>query len=116
TYYKRTDVSDTATRPLVFSFNGGPGAGALWMRLGYTGPHRILIDEEGFPIQPYGVEDNPYSLLDVSDIVYIEPVNTGYSRAVNGYPAEQFFGVKNDIEYLSEWITTFVTRNNRWVS
>lgn len=116
TYYKRTDVNDADTRPLVFSFNGGPGAGALWMRLAYTGPHRVLIDDEGFPIQPYGIEDNPYSILDIADIVYVEPVNTGFSRPVNGYPAEQFFGVKNDIAYLSEWITTFVTRNNRWVS
>ena len=116
TYYKRTDVSEQDTRPLVFSFNGGPGAGALWMRLGYTGPHRIKIDEEGFPIQPYGVEDNPYSLLDVADIVYIEPVNTGYSRPVNGVPADEFFGVKTDVQYLAQWITTFVSRNNRWIS
>lgn len=116
TYYTRTDVADTETRPLVFSFNGGPGAGALWMRLGYTGPHRVKIDEEGFPIQPYGIEDNPYSLLDESDIVFIEPVNTGYSRPVNGVAAEEFFGVTTDIQYLAKWITTFVTRKNRWVS
>ena len=116
TYYKRTDVPDTDTRPMVFSFNGGPGAGALWMRLGYTGPHRIKIDDEGFPIQPYGIEDNPESLLDVADIVYIEPVNTGFSRPVNGVPASEFFGVNTDAQYLAQWITTFVTRANRWVS
>jgi len=116
TYYKRTDVPDDASRPLVFSFNGGPGAGALWMRLGYTGPHRIKIDDEGYPIQPYGIEDNPYSLLDVADIVFIEPVNTGYSRPVGDTPASDFFGVNTDIKYLAEWITTFVTRANRWTS
>lgn len=116
TYYRRTDVPDTVHRPLVFSFNGGPGAGALWMRLGYTGPHRIKIDEEGFPVQPYGIEDNPHSLLDVADIVFIEPVNTGYSRPAKGVPADEFFGVKTDVAYLAKWITTFVTRYNRWVS
>lgn len=116
TYYKRTDVNGQETRPLVFSFNGGPGAGALWMRLGYTGPHRIKIDEEGFPIQPYGIEDNPHSLLDVADIVYIEPVNTGYSRPVKDVPAASFFGVKTDVAYLAKWIATFVSRNNRWIS
>lgn len=116
TYYERTDVDDNAKRPLFFSFNGGPGAGALWMRLGYTGPHRVLIDDEGHPIQPYGIEENPYSILDVADIVFIEPVNTGYSRAINGVDPKEFFGINNDIRYLAEWITTFVTRNNRWTS
>ncbi|SEK34456.1 S10 family peptidase [Parapedobacter koreensis] len=116
TYYKRTDVADSLTRPFVVSFNGGPGAGALWMRLGYTGPHHIKIDDEGFPIQPYGIEDNPYSLLDVADIVFVEPVNTGYSRAVGDTPPATFFGVYNDARYLAKWITTFVTRHNRWAS
>jgi len=116
TYYRRTDVADSATRPLVISFNGGPGAGALWMRLGYTGPHRIKVDKEGFPIQPYGIEDNPYSLLDVADIVYVEPVNTGFSRAYGGTPDSTFFGVNKDLRYLARWISTFVTRKNRWVS
>lgn len=117
TYYKRTDLGDsTSSRPLVISFNGGPGAGALWMRLGYTGPHRIKVDKEGFPVQPYGIEDNPYSLLDVADIVYVEPVNTGFSRAYGGTPDSTFFGVYKDIKYLASWIATFVTRKNRWNS
>jgi len=116
TYYKRTDAGDEAARPLVISFNGGPGAGALWMRLGYTGPHRVKVDKEGFPIQPYGIEDNPNSLLDVADIVYVEPVGTGYSRAFGDTPEADFFGVNKDIKYLASWITTFVTRKNRWTS
>ncbi|WP_211229773.1 S10 family peptidase [Olivibacter sitiensis] len=116
TYYERTDLPKDDKRPLVISFNGGPGAGALWMRLGYTGPHRIKIDDEGFPIQPYGVEENPYSLLDVADIVYVEPVNTGYSRPLGDVPAETFFGVKNDIQYLAKWLSHFVTRKNKWAS
>ena len=116
TYYYRTDVADRSSRPVAFSFNGGPGAGALWMRLGYTGPHRVRISYEGYPIQPYGIEDNPYSLLDVTDLVYVEPVNTGYSRAVGDAPVEQFFGINNDLRYLGDWISTFVSRNNRWTS
>jgi len=116
TYYYRTDVADQATRPIAFSFNGGPGAGALWMRLGYTGPHRVRIDDEGYPIQPYGVEDNPYSLLDVTDLVYVEPVNTGYSRPVGDAPLEQFLGINNDLRYLGNWLSTFVSRQNRWTS
>ncbi len=116
TYYYRTDVTDQATRPIAFSFNGGPGAGALWMRLGYTGPHRVRIDDEGYPIQPYGIEDNPYSLLDVTDLVFVEPVNTGYSRAVGDAPVNQFFGINNDLKYLGNWLSTFVSRNNRWTS
>ncbi len=117
TYYERTDIKDRATRPLVISFNGGPGSASVWMHIAYTGPRLINIDDEGYPIQPYGVKENPYSLLDVADIVYVNPVNTAYSRAVNkDIPGTKFFGVRADIKYLAEWINTFVTRNNRWAS
>lgn len=120
TYYERTDVKDKARRPLFFSFNGGPGAASVWMHLGYTGPYRIKVDDEGYPLQPYGVEENNHSILDVADIVYIEPVNTGFSRPVETMDdkevAERFFGVNQDIEYLASWINTFVTRQNRWES
>ena len=75
-YYEKTGVTDRASRPLVISFNGGPGAASCWMHLGYTGPRRLLIDDEGYPVQPYGITENPHSILDVADIVYIEPVNT----------------------------------------
>lgn len=116
-YYERSDVTDKSTRPLVISFNGGPGAASCWMHIGYTGPRRVLIDDEGYPVQPYGVEDNPESILDVADIVYVEPVNTGYSRAANEeIPKSNFFGVNADIKYLAEWIGTFVGRKNRWTS
>lgn len=120
TYYERSDVDDNSRRPILFSFNGGPGAASVWMHLGYTGPRRLLIDDEGFPVQPFGVEENPYSILDVADIVYIEPVNTGFSRAIEGMDkkeiAKRFFGVNQDIKYLAGWINTFVTRQNRWAS
>ncbi|MDX1644359.1 MAG: carboxypeptidase, partial [Thermoanaerobaculia bacterium] len=83
TYYERTDVDDLARRPLFVSFNGGPGSGSLWMHLGYTSPKQLIIDDEGYPVQPYGVRDNPHSILDVADIVYVNPVNTGFSRILD---------------------------------
>ncbi|MFT6871462.1 MAG: carboxypeptidase C (cathepsin A) [Roseivirga sp.] len=117
TYYERTDIKDKDTRPLVISFNGGPGSASVWMHLAYTGPKILKIDNEGYPIQPYGVKDNPHSILDVADIIFVNPVNTGYSRIVDPEAdRSQFFGVNQDIAYLSEWINTFVTRQNRWNS
>ena len=120
TYYQRTDVDNIAKRPLVISFIGGPGSASVWMHIAYTGPKILNIDEEGYPVQPYGIKDNPNSILDVADIVYVNPVNTGYSRAINemddNTKSETFFGVKQDIKYLATWIDNFVTRNNRWAS
>ncbi|MFL9481959.1 S10 family peptidase [Chitinophagaceae bacterium LWZ2-11] len=117
TYYERDDVKDKAARPLVISFNGGPGTPSVWMEIGYTGPRLLNIDDEGYPVQPYGIKENPNSILDVADIVYLDPVNTGYSRPLNkDFPKEKFFGVNADIKYLAEWINTFVTRKGRWAS
>ncbi len=117
TYYERSDVKDRTQRPLVISFNGGPGSASVWMHLAYTGPRVLKIDDEGYPVQPYGFRDNPYSILDVADIVYVDPVNTGFSRIVNKEtPRSTFFGVNADIKYLAEWINSFLSRYNRWAS
>ncbi len=117
TYYTRDNVSNRDKRPLVISFNGGPGSGSVWMHLAYTGPRLLNIDDEGYPLQPYGVKENPYTILDVADIVYIDPVNTGFSRILDEKADKSlFFGVNADIKYLAEWLNTFVTRNNRWAS
>ncbi|MEY3350282.1 MAG: hypothetical protein RIQ50_393 [Bacteroidota bacterium] len=117
TYYERSDVKDRTSRPLLISFNGGPGTSSLWMELGYTGPRIVNIDDEGYPLQPYGLKDNPHSVLDATDIVFVDPVNTGFSRAVSkDIPTSRFFGVNADIKYLAEWINTFVSRMNRWAS
>lgn len=117
TYYERSDIKEKSTRPLIISFNGGPGSASVWMHIAYTGPKLLNIDDEGYPIQPYGIRENPYSILDVADIVFVNPVNTGYSRAMNkDIPGSKFFGIRADIKYLAEWINTFVTRNNRWAS
>ncbi len=117
TYYERSDIQDRSVRPLVISFNGGPGSASVWMHIAYTGPRNILIDDEGFPVQPYGIRENPHSIVDVADIVYVNPVNTGYSRILDkDAKRETFFGVNADIKYLAEWINTFVSRKNRWQS
>jgi carboxypeptidase C (cathepsin A) len=114
--YERSDVRDRTNRPLVFSFNGGPGSASVWMHIGYTGPKLLNIDHEGFPVRPYGVRDNPHSILDIADIVYIDPVNTGFSRILNDADRSQFFGVNEDVAYLARWIDNFVSRHDRWAS
>lgn len=120
TYYKRTNIKSSPERPIIMSFNGGPGSASVWMHIAYTGPKVLRIDDEGYPIQPYGVKDNPNSILDVADIVYINPVNTGYSRPVvkKGEKLDKslFFGINADIKYLAGWLNTFISRNNRWQS
>ncbi|MCF4008657.1 S10 family peptidase [Rheinheimera sp. UJ63] len=125
TYYQRTDIKDNTKRPLLISFNGGPGSASVWMHIAYTGPKSLVIDDEGFPIQPYGVKANPHSVLDVADIVFVNPVNTGFSRVLPGpdgkMPSREqqqkmFFGVNADIRYLAAWVNTFVNRYERWPS
>lgn len=121
TYYTRDNVKNRANRPIIFSFNGGPGSASVWMHIAYTGPQILNIDEEGYPIQPYGVKQNNYSIIDDADIVFINPVNTGYSRLLPNAEGKlpdrkQFFGINEDIRYLATWMNTFVTRHNRWES
>jgi carboxypeptidase C (cathepsin A) len=117
TYYERTDVTDKSKRPLVISFNGGPGSASVWMHVAYTGPKVLNIDSEGYPVQPYGIHDNPHSILDVADIVYIDPVNTGFSRILDPKAEKStFFGVNADIKYLGDWVDNFVSRSGRWTS
>ncbi|MDN7125095.1 S10 family peptidase [Pseudidiomarina terrestris] len=125
TYYERQDVKNREERPLLISFNGGPGSASVWMHIAYTGPKSLRVDDEGFPIMPYGVKDNPHSVLDVADIVFVNPVNTGYSRVLPNAEGEMpskseqqkmFFGVNADVDYLADWVNTFVTRHERWRS
>ncbi|WP_282122224.1 S10 family peptidase [Algibacter mikhailovii] len=121
TFYERTNTNNTNERPLIISFNGGPGSASVWMHIAYTGPKVLNLDSEGYPIQPYGVSDNPNSILDIADIVYVNPVNTGYSRMIPDSKGELpkrdiFFGINADIKYLAEWINTFVSRKGRWES
>jgi carboxypeptidase C (cathepsin A) len=121
TYYTRNNIKNKATRPLIISFNGGPGSASVWMHVAYTGPRILNVDSEGYPVQPYGFKNNPNSILDEADIVFVNPVNTGYSRMLPNKEGEmpdreQFFGINEDIKYLAEWINTFINRKNRWES
>ncbi|HID52290.1 MAG TPA: peptidase S10, partial [Anaerolineae bacterium] len=97
--YTRDDVADVTQRPITFSFNGGPGSSSVWLHLGALGPRRILIDDVGnLPQPPYRLVNNDYSILDKTDLVFIDPVSTGFSRAVPGEEPKQFHGFKKDIE------------------
>lgn len=120
TYYKRSNAGSSAKRPLLISFNGGPGSASVWMHVAYTGPKVLNIDSEGYPVQPYGIHDNVHSVLDIADILYVNPVNTGYSRTIpasgKDIKKELFFGINADIKYLAEWLNTFISRHERWLS
>ena len=109
------DVSPT-TRPVTFVFNGGPGAASVWLHLGTAGPKRIRLDG-GIPsAPPFELVDNEATWLDATDLVFIDPVGTGYSRPAQGEKAEQFYGVQEDIRSVGAFIRLWTTRNRRWLS
>lgn len=115
--YAKDGVTDPSHRPLTFSFNGGPGSSSVWLHLGVLGPKRVLMDDEGRALPPpYKLVENEYSLLDVTDLVFIDPVTTGYSRAVPGEQANQFHGIREDVQSVGEFIRLYTTRNQRWAS
>jgi len=106
-----------ASRPVTFSFNGGPGSSSVWMHLGMLGPKRVKVQDDGQPYPPpYQLIDNEFTLLTESDLVFIDPVSTGYSRAVPKEKPEQFHDYQKDIESVGEFIRLWTTRNNRWGS
>jgi carboxypeptidase C (cathepsin A) len=115
-YSLKTDQAKTK-RPITYSFNGGPGSSSVWMHLGMLGPKRVKMDAEGMPLPPpYELVDNEHTLLESSDLVFIDPVSTGYSRAVPGQKAKEFHGVKQDIQSVGDFIVRWTTRNQRWDS
>jgi carboxypeptidase C (cathepsin A) len=115
--YTRDDVEDKTKRPIMFSFNGGPGSSSVWMHMGFLGPRRVLYNTDGFMLQPpYEVIDNEYSILDVADLVFIDPVATGFSRMFPKLPPHKYHGVMEDIQSVAEFIRLYVTRNDRWGS
>ena len=119
---QQSEDSDVATpvrsRPVTFSFNGGPGSSSVWLHLGLLGPRRVRVtDSSDQPLPPpYTLDDNLHSLLDVTDLVFIDPVSTGYSRAIEGEKASQFHDFKKDIEAVGEFIRLYTTRFKRWSS
>jgi carboxypeptidase C (cathepsin A) len=115
--YTLDGVDDPANRPITFSFNGGPGSSSVWLHLGLLGPRRVVMTDEGdLPKPPYRLTDNEFSLLDKTDLVFIDPIGTGYSRPANGEQAKQFHGFKKDIESVGDFIRLYTTRYNRWLS
>ena len=115
--YELEGEHEPEKRPITFSFNGGPGSSSVWMHLGLLGPKRVLMDEEGKPYPPPSrLVDNEYTLLESSDLVFIDPVSTGYSRAVPKEKPEQFHNVKKDIESVGDFIRLWTTRSQRWAS
>lgn len=104
-------------RAVTFSFNGGPGSPALWVHLGAFGPKKVAMTDEGWPLPPPGkLTDNEFTQLPDTDLVFIDPVSTGYSRPAPGEKKEQFHGIEEDVESVGEFIRLWVTRNGRWVS
>ncbi|MDJ0664118.1 MAG: peptidase S10 [Acidimicrobiia bacterium] len=115
--YTRDDVENLDDRPIVFAFNGGPGSSSVWLHLGALGPRRVLMDAEGMPYKPPGrLVDNEHSLLDAADLVFIDPVGTGFSRAIPNEEAKDFHHFKKDIEAVGEFIRLYLTRHKRWGS
>jgi carboxypeptidase C (cathepsin A) len=117
TSYTRTDIEDLDRRPIAFLYNGGPGSSSIWLHMGAYGPRRVVIGgPEPVGGAPYQLVDNQYSLIDVADMVFIDPVGTGFSRAVGKAHDWDFWGVDSDVASLAKFINAYVTRNNRWDS
>ena len=115
--YTRVGRTNAAARPVTFCFNGGPGSSSVWLHLGALGPRRVKMNENGtLPPPPFGLVDNEYSILDASDLVFIDPVATGFSRAVKDEKADQFFGDSADLDSVGEFIRLWTTRHERWLS
>jgi len=112
-----TEGEHAATRPITFSFNGGPGSSSVWLHLGLLGPRRVVLERDGTPLPPpYRLVENEYTLLNKTDLVFIDPVTTGFSRAVPGEQDKQFHGFKPDIESVGDFIRLYISRYHRWSS
>ena len=116
--YTRTDVgNDPAKRPITYSFNGGPGSASVWLHLGALGPRRTELTERGeAPLPPYRLVDNEATWLDATDLVFIDPVSTGYSRTATGEDPKQFHGFKEDLASVGDFIRLYTSRTMRWAS
>jgi carboxypeptidase C (cathepsin A) len=116
--YVKHGVTDPATRPVTFLWNGGPGSSSVWLHMGIFGPKRVDIPsdarDDGAP--PYPIVDNPGAFLDVSDVVFIDPVGTGYSRPLGDAEGKDFYGVKQDAESIAQFIRQWVSDHGRWNS
>ena len=117
TAYSKNGVDDKSQRPVTFSYNGGPGSSSIWLHMGVMGPKRVVVnDPENTPPAPYQLTDNQYSLLNATDIVMVDPVGTGISRAIGKAENADFWGLQQDIRSVSNFIQTYISKNNRWNS
>lgn len=118
TAYTMKNAGDVSTRPVTFCFNGGPGSSSVWLHLGAFGPKRVDLPADGLtpPKPPGGLVSNEFSILDVTDLVFIDPVNTGFSRAEDPKNVNEFLGVQEDIQCVGEFMRLWVTREQRWRS
>ena len=111
------DGQEASKRPLTFAFNGGPGSASIWLHMGALGPRRVVLNPEGFLLPaPYHLEDNPYTLIDKSDVVLVDAIGTGFSRAETAEVMKKFWGIKGDIDAFSEFIRMYISRYERWNS
>ncbi|MFZ0523286.1 MAG: hypothetical protein WAL95_19815 [Candidatus Acidiferrales bacterium] len=117
TAYTKSDVKDFSQRPIAFIYNGGPGSASIWLHMGAFGPRRVVNSNAEFtPLAPYKLEDNTNSLLDKADMVFIDPVGTGFSHAVGKAQNKDFWGVDQDVKMFAQFISIYTNRNNRWNS
>jgi carboxypeptidase C (cathepsin A) len=117
TSYIKDEEESKSQRPITFAFNGGPGAASVFLHLGALGPKRVLLKEEKEALPPpYKLVENAYTWFDITDLVFIDPVGTGYSRAASGEDPKKFWGVKEDIQSVGAFIRLFLTKYNRWLS
>lgn len=115
--YTKDGVTNKAKRPITFSFNGGPGSSSVWLHLGVLGPRRVVLTDEGeMPKPPFQLTDNQYSILDETDLVFIDPMSTGFSRPVEGEKSKEWHSFTKDIESVGDFIRLYTTRYNRWLS
>ncbi|MFM7295149.1 MAG: S10 family peptidase [Burkholderiales bacterium] len=117
TAYTKDGVRDVADRPIMFCFNGGPGSSSVWLHLGLIGPKRVTLDREGNAgAPPYKLIDNDFSMLSDADLVFIDPVGTGYSRMIEGEKTKEYHEYQRDLESVGAFIRLFVSRHERWAS
>jgi carboxypeptidase C (cathepsin A) len=117
TSYTKSGVTDRSHRPIMFSYNGGPGSSSFWLHMGIMGPRRVSVPgtEHSDPA-PYKIVDNPYTLLDKTDIVMVDPIGTGFSHPLGDTPGKEFWGVDEDARSITQFIRRYLSQNNRWNS
>jgi carboxypeptidase C (cathepsin A) len=117
TAYTRSDVKDPSARPIAFVYNGGPGSASVWLHMGSFSPKRVTtVNADATPPAPYKLTDNANCLLDKTDLVFVDPIGTGFSHAVGKSQDKDFWGVDQDVKSLAQFVNTYVSRNNRWNS